>query len=60
MAGMVIPARAFAGLLYRVKPLDPVTYGMAAAVLSVVALTACWLPAKKAIGVEPIEALRYE
>jgi putative ABC transport system permease protein len=60
VAGAVAMSRALASLLFAVEVRDPLTFGVVAAVLSVVAAAACYLPARRASWVDPIVALREE
>ncbi len=52
--------REMAELLYNVRSLDPVLFGTIAGLLLLVALLACWLPARRAAQVDPLIALRHE
>jgi putative ABC transport system permease protein len=60
LAGAWALTRVLERLLYEIKPNDPWTFGCVAAVLAVVAVLACWLPARRATRIEPIEALRRD
>jgi predicted permease len=51
---------ALSGLLYGVTATDPLTLAAVIAMLAAVAVLACWAPARKATGVDPIVALREE
>jgi len=62
-AGLVIAfiaSRLITSLLYQVSSADPLTYLLVAALLAVVALLACYIPARRAMKVDPMTALRTE
>jgi len=52
--------RFLASLLFGVQPFDPVTFVCVALLLTLIALAACYLPARRATHVDPLVALHYE
>jgi ABC-type antimicrobial peptide transport system permease subunit len=52
--------RLVKSLLFGIQPADPLTFLSAAALLTLVALAACYIPARRAMRVDPIVALRHE
>jgi ABC-type lipoprotein release transport system permease subunit len=52
--------RLLRGLLFEVSPTDPATFIAMAVLLSLIALTACYGPARRASRIDPVQALRAE
>jgi predicted permease len=60
LIGAVALTRLMTGIIYGVSSADPLTFFVVAFLLACVALAACYIPARRAMRVDPIVALRYE
>jgi putative ABC transport system permease protein len=60
LIGALIVSNLMSGLLHGVKPTDPLTFACVALLLIGVALLACYIPARRALRVDPLIALRHE
>lgn len=58
--GAIAVTRLMRSLLFAVAPVDLMTFGVSSVVLMIVALLACFIPARRATKVDPLVALRYE
>ena len=64
MSGALLLSRALKeqlrGQLYRVESTDPVTFAFVIGMLAVVSLGASYLPARRALNIDPVIALRHD
>jgi ABC-type antimicrobial peptide transport system permease subunit len=58
LAGAFLVSRALSGFLFGVRPYDPITFAAAPLLLAAVALAACYLPARRAMAVDPVMAIK--
>jgi predicted permease len=60
LGASLVATRALSAFLFGIEPTDPATLATVAVVLGGVALFACWLPARRATRVDPVQSLRAE
>ena len=60
IGGGVVISRLLAPALTELNPLDPIAFGGCAFCLALIALLACYIPARRAAKVDPITSLRFE
>ena len=60
LAGALAVTRLMRELLFGVSPQDPIVFGTVTAIIGLVGLAACWLPARRAAHLPPLEALRHD
>ena len=60
LAASLALTRVIQALLFAVSPTDPVTFGASGLWLMGVAMLACWLPACRAVRINPMSALRQD
>lgn len=60
LVGVLGGARLLQSFLFEVAPTDPLTIGGAAVLMLIIAATACYIPARRAAGEDPMQALRLE
>lgn len=60
LIGALVVSRLMAGVLYGIRPTDPLTFAGVALLFTLVALLACYIPARRTLSVDPIIALRNE
>ena len=58
LSGAVLLMRSMRALLFEVGPADPLTLAGVAAILAATSVLACYLPARRAMLVDPVKALR--
>jgi putative ABC transport system permease protein len=59
-AGALALSRMLGSLVFDVSTADPLTFGAMALLLAATGLLACWLPARRASGIDPVETIRSE
>ena len=60
LLGALAASRLLSRLLFGVTPTDPIAFGISALLLLAVAGVACWVPSRRAAGIDPLRALRQE
>ena len=60
VSAALLLTRLIKSMPYRIEPHDPVTIAVGVVILLAVAIIASWIPARRAAGVQPMEALRHE
>jgi putative ABC transport system permease protein len=60
LAGAIALTRVMVSLLFEVNPTDPATLIGVALLLAAVAMLACYIPARRALSIDPMTALRRE
>jgi ABC-type antimicrobial peptide transport system permease subunit len=60
LIGVIGGARLLRGFLFSITPTDPIAIGGAALLMLTIAAIACYIPARRAAGEDPVQALRFE